>query len=107
MACIKRSLKEFELQEKTDNSTIPSIGCQSSTWETIGMVDMALYEMDNRINTNIAKYSESTHTGLTYTKGIKKDLNRLVYGDSIYTVESVNDNGRMSHLILKEVSNVK
>ncbi len=104
MSSIKRNLENVILEKSTKSGS--SIGVQRETWQKVKDIQVSIYEIDSRTNTTVAKYNESTHTGLTHEKEIKQGSYRLKKDNQIYKILSSNTKGRLTQLILKEISNV-
>lgn len=104
MVCINRSFESAAL-EKLENKG-STIGASKETWNKVRDIQVSFYEIDSRTNTTVAKYNESTHTGLTYDKDIKQGLYRIVKNEQTYIILSADPKGRLTQLILKEISNV-
>lgn len=98
-------MKSLILQEYRDIIT-PSMA-RKKEWGDLGNpILIAIYETDSRVNTNNARYNESSHIGLTFNKEISSK-NRLKDGNTIYNIIGVNPQGRLSQVFLKVIENVK
>ena len=104
MSSIKRNLENIILEKLSSKDS--SIGASKETWDKFKDIQVAIYEIDSRTNTTVAKYNESTHTGLTHEKYIKQGSYRLKKDNQVYEILSANTKGRLTQLILKEISNV-
>lgn len=78
-------------------------GAIVETWQDIKTIDLALYLTNDMKYTQSVRYNESTHTGITFYKGLDKHTNRFRDGDTIYTITKVNERGRLTSLLLKVV----
>ena len=61
------------------------------------------YEWEDYKTVDVAIYNESTHTGITFYKGLDKHTSRFIDGDTIYTITKINERGRLTSLLLKVV----
>lgn len=78
-------------------------GADKEAWMDIKTIDVAMYLTDDMKNTNSVRYNESTHTGLTFYKGLDKHINRFKDGETIYTITKLNERSRLTSLLLKVV----
>lgn len=98
---VNRDMKKYMLQKKsTDRS--PSGGKKESRAD-VGEIDVAVYKNTEMVMYASERYKESTHTGLTYSKGIKAEISRLFREGSVYRIVSCNEDGRLTVFLLKEV----
>lgn len=98
---INSNMKAMMLQVK---KKIPSLsGATKYEWSNEALIYVSIFKKNNMINTQSVKYNESTHSGLTFYKGIKPGINRLLDKDIIYEIKEVNNNGRITNLLLKVV----
>lgn len=94
-------MKPIMLQIKT---TIEGTsGADREVWSDVKTIDVAIYLTDDMKNTNSVRYNESTHTGLTFYKGLDKHINRFKDGEIIYTITKLNERSRLTSLLLKVV----
>ncbi|UBK38679.1 hypothetical protein KLF44_04500 [Clostridium perfringens] len=101
---INSNMKSLILQENRE--IITTSMARKKEWEDLEEpILIAIYETDSRVNTNNARYNDSTHIGLTFNKEISSK-NRLKDGDKIYTITGVNPQGRLSQVFLKVIENV-
>lgn len=98
-------MKSLILQEYRDIITL-SMARKKEWVDLENPILIAIYETDSRVNTNNARYNESSHIGLTFNKEISSK-NRLKDGDKIYNIIGVNPQGRLSQVFLKVIENVK
>ncbi|KMT21593.1 hypothetical protein [Clostridium cylindrosporum] len=98
---IIRDMQPYILEEKVTYRT-PSKFLKE-VWIEIKSIDVAIYENDDRINTQSVRFNSSTHTGLTNYKEIKEGRNRIRKGEVIYTILSCKTRGRLTTLLLKVV----
>lgn len=89
-------LQVKEKIKKTSGATIEA-------WKDIKSIDIALYLTNDMKYTQSVRYNESTHTGITFYKGLNKHTNRFRDGDTIYAITKVNERGRLTSLLLKVV----
>ncbi len=94
-------MKPIMLQGKVEIE-MPS-GSKKESWNDIKTIDVAIYLIDDMKNTQSVRYNESSNTGITFFKGIDKNINRLKDGDVIYTITKVNSKGRFTALLLKAI----
>lgn len=99
MPSINRDMESILLESKIKIRT-PS-GATKETWDKAITIDVAIYDIDDRINTQSAKFNDSSHTGLTRYKDIKEGINRLRKGDTVYNILSAKTKGRLTQLYLK------
>ncbi|APC81724.1 TPA: hypothetical protein ACXDAZ_002230 [Clostridium botulinum] len=107
MASINRDMKPILLETKVKKRT-PS-GATKEVWGTDNpiTIQVAIYDIDDRINTQSVRFNDSSHSGLTRYKEIKEGINRLRKGDTVYNILSAKTKGRLTQLYLKVVdSNV-
>lgn len=102
---INSNMKSLILQENREIIT-PSLARKKEWVDLEEPILIAIYETDSRVNTNNARYNESSHIGLTFNKEISSK-NRLKDGDKIYNIIGVNPQGRLSQVFLKVIENVK
>lgn len=98
---INANMEPILLEIKTKNRT-PS-GATKEAWGNAITIEVAIYEIDDRINTQSVKFNDSSHTGLTRYKDIKEGINRLRKGDTVYNILSAKTKGRLTQLYLKVV----
>lgn len=96
-----REMKPVMLQECISSES--STGAQKKTWIDKGMIDVAIYKTNDILNTQSVRYNESSHTGITWEKDIKENINRLKDDDVIYNITSADNRGRLTGLLLKAV----
>ncbi|EPY2286763.1 hypothetical protein ACXAT6_004050 [Clostridium sporogenes] len=104
---INSEMKPILLEAKVKTRT-PS-GATKEKWDTDNpiTIQVAIYDIDDRISTQSVKFNDSSHTGLTRYKDIKEGINRLREGDTVYNILSAKTKGRLTQLYLKVVdSNV-
>ncbi|MEW8955765.1 hypothetical protein [Clostridium sp.] len=101
MASINRDMKPIILESKAKVRT-PS-GATKEEWKESNTIEVAIYDIDDRINTQSVKFNDSSHTGLTRHKDIKEGINRLREGNTVYNILSVKPKGRLTQLYLKVV----
>lgn len=94
-------MKPITLQEKVKIKS-PS-GAIKEDWKDIKTIDLALYLTDDMKYTQSVRYNESTHTGITFYKGLDKHINRFKEGSTIYSITKLNERGRFTNLLLKVV----
>ncbi|MDM8312904.1 MAG: hypothetical protein DBY38_02330 [Clostridium cadaveris] len=98
---IVANMKPIILQVK-EKIKKPS-GATIEAWKDIKSIDIALYLTNDMKYTQSVRYNESTHTGITFYKGLNKHTNRFRDGDTIYAITKVNERGRLTSLLLKVV----
>lgn len=94
-------MKPIILQEKVKIEN-PS-GAIKEEWQDAKSIDVALYLTNDMKYTQSARYNESTHTGITFYKGLDKHTNRFKDGSTIYTITKLNERGRFTTLLFKVV----
>lgn len=72
-------------------------------WKDVKIIDVAIYLTNDMKNTQSVRYKESTHTGITFYKGLDKNISRFKDGNTIYTITKLNERGRFTSLLLKVV----
>ncbi|MCW6061609.1 hypothetical protein [Clostridium sporogenes] len=98
-------MKPILLETKIKTRT-PS-GATKEEWKESNIIQVAIYDIDDRINTQSVRFNDSSHTGLTRDKDIKEGVNRLRKDDTVYNILSAKVKGRLTQLYLKVVdSNV-
>lgn len=98
---INRNMKPYMLQK---NIPVRSkSGASKEHWIDIGNIDIAIRQKDDSRIYASELYSQSTHSGLTYYKDIKKAVNRIVKDGVVYEILSVNSESRLTNLLLKVV----
>lgn len=98
---IVTDMKPIMIQEKVKSNS-PS-GAEKEEWQDVKSIDVALYLTDDMKYTQSVRYNESTHTGITFYKGLDKHTNRFKDGSIIYTIIKLNERGRLTTLLLKVV----
>lgn len=99
---INSRFENIELQIK-DEIQKPS-GQFAEDWIKVKDISMAIFNKDDRIfKSNTIEATESTHTALTYEKGLLKGSNRVKKGNDIFDITSVNDDAPKSVIMLKKV----
>lgn len=88
--------------EKKEKVKQPS-GASKEVWVVDKEIYIAIYDIDDRINTQSVRFNNSTHTGLTAEKSIREGINRLNGKGTIYTIEGCKLKGRLTQLLLKKV----
>lgn len=98
------NMRPFVLQNKTKVTS--ESGASKETWTPGRTVNVSVYEKNEYLNTQSARYNESTHTGLTFDKNIKAYKNRLVdhVTAEIFEINSAVSGGRMANLLLKRIN---
>lgn len=92
-----------ELQIKGDAIQKPS-GQFEDGWIKDKDISMAIFNKDDRLfRSNTIEVAESTHIGITFTKGIEKGKNRIVKGQDTFEITSTNDDSSKSIIMLKKV----
>lgn len=107
MPSINRDMKPILLETKVKKRT--SSGATKEVWDTDNpiTIQVAIYDIDDRINTQSVRFNDSSHSGITRYKDIKEGINRLRKGDTVYNILSAKTKGRLTQLYLKVVdSNV-
>lgn len=99
---INREMSRYTIQEEKCVRS-PSGGFKPE-WVYVSEVDVAVYKIDETVMHASELYKVSTHTGLTHRKGLKAGKYRIKNDDAVYMVMSCNDSGRLSSLLLKEVT---
>ncbi|KIL09249.1 phage head-tail adapter protein [Clostridium botulinum] len=98
---INSNMKPIMLQKK-EKVKSPT-GAKKEQWVDVKVINVAIYKTNDMLNTNSTKYNESSHTGITFYKDIKENMNRLVKDKTVYNVTSANPQGRLTNLLLKVV----
>lgn len=100
---ISSNMQQVTLQTKK-NVRQPS-GTMKEQWiDEENKIFVSIFKISNTLNTNNAKYNESTHAGFTFYKSIKEGINRIVDSDGvIYDIINSNSRGRLANLLLKVV----
>lgn len=99
MPSINRDMELVLLETKIKIRT-PS-GATKETWGNPIDIEVAIYDIDDRINTQSVRFNDSSHTGLTRYKDIKEGINRLRKGETVYNILSAKTKGRLTQLYLK------
>lgn len=95
-------MKTLKLQGATSVSS--NSGAKKQTWHDIKNIAVSICQMDETRVIQSVKYKESTHSGVTYEKGIKADKNRLMDSNGdIYEIVSAAGDYRMTNLLLRRV----
>lgn len=94
-------MKPIVLQEKV--KIISPSGATKEEWQDAKSIDVALYLTNDMKYTQSVRYNESTHTGVTFYKGLDKHINRFKDGSTIYTITKLNERRRLTTLLLKVV----
>ena len=99
---LRARMKPLTLQSKV-NKQSPS-GQQKATWRDAKTIFGTLSPTGgNKTNSNNHKYTESTHTCITYEKDIS-EANRIVDGSVVYEIIIVNDRVKFTEVLLKKVN---
>ena len=98
---INRDMKTYMLQRNESIRTLS--GAEKNDWKYIGLIRVAVYKKSDLKILTSEKYTESTHTGLTYCKEIDSNGYRIVRDNVIYEVIDCNVEGRLTNLLLKVV----
>lgn len=94
--------KDFILQYETTVTT--DSGAKKVTWADLKSIKVSISQVNQSMQYQSAKYLESTHVGLTNTKGIKAGKNQLKdSGGNIYQILSAAGDHRVTNLLLKKV----
>lgn len=103
MPSINRDMEPILLETKIKTRT-PS-GATKEVWDTDNPIniEVAIYDIDDRINTQSVRFNDSSHSGLTRYRDIKEGINRLRKGDTVYNILSAKTKGRLAQLYLKVV----
>lgn len=99
---INRNMRPYTLQKKLSGRT--KSGAESESWSDVDTILVSFKKVNEmRVTANV-KYGEASHTGLTYYKNVRKNVNRLIDEDGIvYDILDVNLESRLTNLILKAV----
>lgn len=100
---INAEMKPYIIQNKIKIRS--QSGAESTSWNCGRPIHVVIKKTNDLLNTQSARYNESTHTGLTRCKYIKAYTNRLleIETGSIYEILSVANDGRITNLLLKKV----
>ncbi|WP_251860396.1 hypothetical protein [Clostridium sp. Marseille-Q2269] len=100
---INTNMEPILLESKVKKRT--ASGATKDIWDIDNpiTINVAIYDMDHRINTQSIKFNDSSHTGLSRYKDIKEGINRLRKGDTVYNILSSKTKGRFTQLYLKVV----
>ena len=103
MPSINRDMEPILLETKIKTRT--HSGATKEVWDTDNPIniEVAIYDIDDRINTQSVRFNDSSHTGLTRYRDIKEGINRLRKGDTVYNILSAKTKGRLTQLYLKVV----
>lgn len=103
MASINRDMESILLDKKIKSRT--KSGAEKWEWDTENatLISAAIYDIDDRINTQSVRFNDSSHIGLTRYKDIKEGLNRLRKDDTVYNILSAKIKGRLTQLLLKRI----
>lgn len=99
---INRDMSRYTIQEEKRVRS-PSGGFKTE-WVHVSNADVAVYKNDEYVTHASEVYKVSTHTGLTYRKGLRAGKHLLKNDDAVYMIMSSNDSGRLASLLLKEVT---
>jgi hypothetical protein len=97
-------MKDMMLQIRT--TTQSESGQKKETWSDVKTIRICIYPTGGGKNqTNNQVYVESTHTGITYEKGIKEVINRLLdpLSGEIYEITLATNRIKAWELLLKKV----
>lgn len=98
---INRDMRKYMLQENHPVRS-PS-GAEKDNWIDVREINAAVYKKNDMKVVASEKYIESTHTGLTYYKGVKADSFRMVHDNTIYAITACNTEARLTNLLLRVV----
>lgn len=98
---VNRDMKSYILQENKCARSLS--GAVKDDWVDVTPIDVAVHKKNAMKTVASEKYIESTHTGLTYYKGIRTDRHRLVKDGTVYLIMDCNSEGRLANLLLKVV----
>lgn len=80
-------------------------GASVENYETVEVIQAALYKNDSFRSVQSAAYEQSTHNALTFYKGFEEHRKyRFQIGSTLMDVTYVNTTGRFTVLLLKEIS---
>lgn len=98
---VNRDMKRYVLQE---NRCVRSpSGAVKDDWVDVMPIDVAVHKKNAMKTVASEKYIESTHTGLTYYKGIETDRHRLVKDGTVFLIMDCNSESRLTNLLMKVV----
>ena len=99
-------MRPYTLQYK--DYIISPTGAKKEVWKDLKTIYVNINKNDANLNMQSVKVNISTHTGITFYKGIKEYINRLKDSENtIYDITNCYLKGRYTTLLLKEVdSNV-
>mgnify|MGYP001143024706 CR=1 FL=1 len=100
---INSDLKSYELQEKVYTGEVSASGVKKFKWEPIEDISVAVYKKNEATTITSVLYTEASHIGITYKKGIKANKFRLVKDGIIYDITSVTPGRLKDSLLLKEL----
>lgn len=102
MSMVTRT-RVYTLQNETTVTT--ASGAKKITWTDLKTIQVSVSQINETRLYQSVKYQESTHNGVTHTKGIKAGKNRLKADNGdIYEVLSAAGDYRMTNLLLKKVT---
>lgn len=105
---INSDMKKYTLQEcsEVQNKSRQWV----KDWVDVKEIEVTIYKINQaKIISNNIVYSESTHTGLSKSKDIEENINRIVKKDmnnniiEVYEITDVNPGGRLAQLYLKRI----
>lgn len=80
-------------------------GAPAHKWVDVTDIQIAIYKIDSFKSFQNAKYEESTHNGLTFFKDFDDNKEyRIVIGTTPMDITYFNTTGRITTLLLKQVS---
>lgn len=80
-------------------------GALKYNWIDVKPIDVAIYKNDSFKSVQNEKYQTSTHNGLTFFRDFTNGKEyRLLIGQTPMEITDVNTSGRISTLLLKEIS---
>lgn len=93
----------FSLEHKAYTGAVSASGVKKYKWEKVKDIHVALYKKSETKFTTSECYQQASHIGVTYSKGIRSNINRLVRNNTIYDITEVIPGRLKDTLIIKEV----
>ena len=100
---INRRMRTVSLEKKVETRT--TSGANRVNWINDGEINIAIRQVSEAFLTNTVRYRDASHCALTRSVEVGANQHRIIDGSRTYTVEGVNTEGRLTELILKEVTN--
>ncbi|MFM1538798.1 phage head completion protein [Helcococcus bovis] len=99
---VNSRMKEVDIYELTEQTS--KSGAKKQEWNKIKTILASIYQANQFASVDNYRNVETTHQALTHYKGLIAGKYRVIQGDKKYEVLSIDNNHRLTVIILKEIN---